>query len=463
MDRLRMLVAFLGIIAVLAMGLEIQFFSDETSFMGSIRSRGSKMLASSRKGNERPTHDTSESPNTMSAMTNSSGEGGTDDVANRGANSTDSKPTLVFFAGPGKTGTTFLQSALSLSSWKTDPILLKDNLTYWGTAPGYADRKFLHHKKEIFRQDSGNGKWSKDFLDHLQQFKGTNGLLIYEWFNPTPNLTRSLKELLDPHWNVQIVISYRTFHEWALSYYNQISKEFIRDASEWPEEGGFDLLPFSVLFAGDLSDVQLPFYMERIATAISKRVHIAANRMRSFSSDFNVIDVMPIQVLQGPKNATGGNGKIVDPMLEYMFCHPGFLRVPTAHTCDAVRAGEFDTGVKSANPSMNLDPDLLAVAAHKRGMVVSNITRPMLRDKISSFLASSNVVLDTVCPSQEKLAFFEKVSWDMEVHMFPNLPDEEGRRASHMRGFQKKADAGAYCDMDIDATLQKPWLEELLK
>lgn len=182
------------------------------------------------------------------------------------------------------------------------------------------------------------------------------------------------------------------------------------------------------------------------------RTHFTARVKRDYEVHFDNVGLIPLH--QVTPTRTLENGKQVNGLLEYIFCQPDYLRVPTPHICRAVRNGDFDNGPIRLNPSANLDYDVLALAVHERSLVPSNSIRPWLRKRVTAYHQRKlkNREYPRVCMPQDKILRLEQLSLEMEEQLLS--PISANRRKEHQVACRNLVDEHAYCLVDVNATLQ---------
>jgi len=286
------------------------------------------------------------------------------------------KPTFVMLVGPGKTGSTFLQSTLCRNRNNTVPILDQDNLMYIGTCPHrpcggnvHVPSFICHNEASVFNISRAKSHHRLSRLDsdmiwftrHAMESK-SNAMIVYEGLHGAPpEIMEALVALLLPDWNVQILIAYRPLHQWLISLFNQKMKPryFNPKFGLWPNTR-----------KGNIVGVEIhpPFAVVTEAMDYKKRrghpVAIAAERFSEYFGPFriSIIDQMNFQT---SPHATG------NASLQHLFC-----ATLTPHTSIAAQSGELERGKKAAeNPSVPLDYDRIATAAYKRGLILHTVKR----------------------------------------------------------------------------------------
>jgi len=183
----------------------------------------------------------------------------------------------------------------------------------------------------------------------------------------------ALTAFLLPHWDVHVVVAYRPLYDWLPSKYNSVNKpERNRAGRVWPNMKhpdyshviGAPILPFDLDnrsgFSDFVADLEIK-YQQHPAQIVRD------NYARRVGADH--VHIMPLHLLQSQ-----GKG---DPMLQYLFCDliPSIIKFRQQNlvdevqiqTCQQVLKGTMDHDEK-ANPSVELNYDLLAVEAYNQGL-----------------------------------------------------------------------------------------------
>ena len=159
------------------------------------------------------------------------------------------KPTFVLHVGLPKTGTTFLQCTLSAHANVTVPILMMNQYEFVGVGPYTSERnnpchqteyddQFLRMSKSAVFDQERDWIIHTDFRRRVRELheRGNHGILIFEYaFRYKDEHLEKLANLLNPWFNVEVVIAYRPYFMWLPSMYNQVSKAGLT-SSYWPDQ-----------------------------------------------------------------------------------------------------------------------------------------------------------------------------------------------------------------------------------
>lgn len=374
----------------------------------------------------------------------------------------DSKPTFILHAGPHKTGTTFLQSLLS--RFHKHEALRHDNYTYMGTFAGVPLKSipaygWRHSKHIVFTANvkklgyvfdekvdeiNQNHTFTPAFVRSIEVLKEMNAsiLFIYEGLvHVDHKRLQSLYDLLVPHWNVDVILTYRPFHEFIISYYNQLEKSEIlyHKSSLSRSIAPFDISVEDAMLTGDAVAIRVAeMFPEFVET---KRKHPVQAISGLFEPFFG-----PVSILR-PDNPSPS--RACDPLLDSLLC---FGRSDMPHMCQACQQGEFNDKVPS-NPSFELNYAMLAAAAYHAGMMpnmVGSKAAEKLREHHEITLGRSVKDLPLVCLSQEKLDRLERASMDMEEQVF-------GTRVNVTEFHERfAAMKDRFCSIDTKRALEDP-------
>lgn len=176
------------------------------------------------------------------------------------------KPLFILHIGPPKTGTTTLQCELG-SKYQS---MTQENFYYLGTwypplcglpsnytNDGFSDatRPVLLHCYAAHAKSGCNleHQW-QEFAETLYLHKQHNVIMSDEMFHHHFQLedVKRLAKLLQPHWNVRILFTYRHFYQAVPSMYHQLNDPYaiqpgMANAYEktvWPADGGYKIPSF---------------------------------------------------------------------------------------------------------------------------------------------------------------------------------------------------------------------------
>ena len=137
---------------------------------------------------------------------------------------TDRKYHAILHVGPHKTGTTTLQALMYDSLGKE---LVRDGYLVPPDIPGrFPGRKSMANLAFSLQQNNSSGSeeiW-KAFERYLSQNTSTGILISSEEFDKAAVNISALKSALEPKYHVRVVVVYRRFFEWVVSYYAELYK-----------------------------------------------------------------------------------------------------------------------------------------------------------------------------------------------------------------------------------------------
>lgn len=363
------------------------------------------------------------------------------------ANST--KPTFYLHVGLHKTGTSFLQHTLSDNYKITAPLLLKDNLVYFGTSDLKSKQFVGHGIQSIFSEyiDPSNGYLAlaqrghipelhaesynftdnENFISRIQEIRNETRdvIMVYEVASLfTDHMIEQLKELLLPTWNVKILVVHRFFHEWLFSFHNEVHKLLVEDIHEWTKQ----VMPFDMEHNPELDSRQLFSAFEKT------RIHPARLVQQLYKRHFQNVHVVSLEELKSyqQKNSSG------DALLEYLMCHfiPG-----ATYSCDLARQGVLGSPIR--NEQRDPTFDLIAQEANRQRLVPDIAERldvaHWIKEYLHKFQNQSTVstsIWPHICPSNKTLQRFEHVSAQLDRSLHSNFWTPE-RQRDHHASFEK--------------------------
>jgi len=390
---------------------------------------------------------------------------------------TSTKPTFYLHVGLHKTGTSFLQHALSDNYRKTAPVLLKDNLVYLGTSD-LNNKQFVGHGiQSIFSEhidpsdgylaltqrgripelhdESYNFTDNKNFISRIQELRNDTRdiIMVYEVASLfTDQMIERLKQLLLPTWNVKVLVVHRFFHEWLFSFHNQVHKLLVEDIHEWTKQ----VMPFDMEHNPELDSRQLFSALEK------SRIHPARLVQQVYQRHFQNVHVVSLEELKSyqQKNSPG------DALLEYLMCHfiPG-----ATYSCDLARQGILDSPIR--NEQRDPTFDLIAQKANRQRLVPDDAERLTVAHWIKQYLTEfhnqSTVSTSTwphICPSNKTLQRFEHVSAQLDRSLHSKFWTPERQRDHHASFERLLTKNKMLCYVDAKAVLgQHEALRSMLK
>ena len=414
-----------------------------------------------------------------SADADSAGPTSTDMERNHETSS--AKPILYIHVGPQKTGTSYLQSVLSTPA--CSELLEQDNIVYIGTTLDgkQRDHCLIHNSRSFFPYNSypqfGDliideakakepPKLSQLFQDLLHRTlrdsnRTMNALIVYEYFWTFNNEQQlAFANAVKDDWDVQLIVGYRAFYDYILSWYDQWYKcsDVNPNCMLWPHEvvqppkneRRLAVYPFDVYNRSTFTTL---FFEELIVnqTILPQRSLQMYEKWFPEKSSV-VIDMTNLD------NSTNGN-----PLLVELLCHA----IPSArNSCAAAQQGIL--GQKGmSNPSVSLDADIFQTLAYEKQLFAfqsnnSTTDIPTRRDvvhKIQSFMDSSHTEYPRACVSNQTYhtlldygAAAESKFWSSK--WAPPSPAREWRDDVFRQDFSDFA-REHYCFVDFDKVLDR--------
>lgn len=409
------------------------------------------------------------------------------------------KPVFVLHVGLPKTGTSFLQCSMSdmylykQSTWK------KDNFVYLGTygcvepdaIPPFAQmhdgyvvynggaqvRSFFYDPEidENVTELELNPKFAAS-VEYLATLN-TNIVFIFEPLSQfRPYQIEQLRRLIEPHWEIQVIVTYRRLYEWLPSMYNQLEKTK-QHVTEWPLNGtGLGVIyPFTLY----LTDFETDMYFENTQgeeiNDLSVHVDLMSTIIPKYFAQFLKFQKHPAElVMEAYKRYLTDNVAIVnlhtlpqatrkgvDPLLDMLFCGD-LLLSKTPDICRELRRGGFDdtftVDAGAFNRAIPLDYDMLAMAAYLKGLVPASMARQNVTERIHAYyedvLKRKTTDLPRKCLTSQTLFELEELSRKTEQRLFPL----EDTNASHHEGFIARS--ASFCHVDTNLALNDTiWID----
>jgi hypothetical protein len=353
------------------------------------------------------------------------------------------KPLIVIHGGPPKTGTTYLQSMLSMSpNLPAIKMLEKDNYSYLGkcfSVERTITFENCFHPQTTLSDDPIHYMNSlKDPLEKMEQ-EWKNGLIIAE------GIINDLDMML-PHLNsfdVQFVVTYRRLFEHLPSDYCQHMKILFNDP-EWDANMKSGPVPFDYFDEEDLHTLALQNWARGFqALAYGNGLHDSQKHLKR-AEDLNVTSVAMMDTHAKHENSTGND------LTVELFCSgvvPGL-----EHTCAAAKENKLDPELVEGNKGVKIDIFMLAYQAYKRGIIKSKPDMKIVKIiewSRESWSVTSKQYKQT-CMSDEKLEKLHGLSWKHEHQLYPDRKEDDHRAA-----FEKFKAKGKFCTLDIDAFFEE--------
>ena len=293
----------------------------------------------------------------------------------------ESRPRFVLHIGPHKTGTSSLQCQLN-----TLKSFLGQNSTvdyigriYGDCLPKEDVRTFRNSIVDTRRLvscldrheiDGYRCNETKDWNHFVQILlrlaeKHQSVILSDEAFarlRVSPSNMKLLHSTLTSVFDVRLIVVYRRFWEWILSIHNEDFKPLARRHrySVWPDQGGLPLQTFPDFYrrlrnSSSLNSEGIPVDTRYFFTAYRQGKHPAEYLRDLFREHFD--DIIMLNV----------HDELYDSLLE-LFLNKSFPEY-TFPFEDIGRILQSQPESAKKNPSINLNFDIMAVAAYEKGLI----------------------------------------------------------------------------------------------
>jgi hypothetical protein len=386
------------------------------------------------------------------------------------------KPKFVFNIGPMKTGSTTLQNY-----GVSDRIVLRQNGYVW-PAEMYSmiyasitpSTKCMLQSQSQSQLDSEEYDESANEIDHnkecpsfnqdridklaifLKRNEHMHTYLCDEMFGVMPDnqhVWKSLEFMKETH-EVELVVTYRRYFEWWVSFYIQAFKygneeELI--TSQWPDVKLIDtspndrytnhVIPHQRYF--DLMQFdETSIFMRRWGIKHGQKHPTQAQKDR-FEPHFAGVKVFNYHLDK-------------DNLVASFYCH----MMPEATKACAARTR---VGTKAhLNSAVNLNYDILAVAAYEQGLIQTEIpgnTRNQMagaaQHRQEKMLHKSGTMdFPMVCMSEVQLQQLLEMSLKFEQDVVPDWANEPGREDEHRAAFRSYVDEKKFCNIDANEVLK---------
>jgi hypothetical protein len=348
------------------------------------------------------------------------------------------KPRLYLHVGPQKTGSSTIQSALDKMSRSTLKEVDGDNLFY----------KHINPESGDFDCDIGfYGQFinctTSDSLKALisESHKAGHNLLLTDE-NLDGRFVPALRESIDDNdWHVTVIVVYRRIHEWLVSWYNQIEKTTNLDSKGnvlfdqngmpyreehkfWPSQGGLHVPGF-------------PAWYKEFTKYWQPSELVRKHRSIEFYDLYKEVfdDVVVYNMHQE------------GDMLTNFMCE---VISVTPTSCDRIKNNYYP--LKTVNPSVNLDHDILAVQAYEHGLIKKDMARKDAVAAVTSFVKQTNKAIPRKCDANVTSHIR---GWLVESEKIM-LHDTWSSGSEEMLGrvFESYLSKGKLCDIDSEAVLK---------
>jgi hypothetical protein len=298
-------------------------------------------------------------------LLNEKGDDGDDD------DDDDGRPQLVLHIGPHKTATSTIQCELTFHNEYLDR---EASFVYIGRQYSECLRKrhpskyqvdtrqlisCLDRHDVVKRPCNKRTEWQRfEALLETIAKKNKNVIISDEAFSRMRTSRENmelLEETLSKHFRVKVVVVYRRYYEWLHSMYNEKYKPLFRRRKyqEWPDHHGVEIRPFVDYYRRALQYQGIGDYQLKAEKA---NLHPAEWLWQLWTPFFSNVVVL---------NMHNEEGTLMTNFIKQVL--PG--------TKDATRYMQQHQAPSKTNPSLNLNHDMLAVAAYQQGLVRKKLKR----------------------------------------------------------------------------------------
>jgi hypothetical protein len=353
------------------------------------------------------------------------------------------KEHLVLHVGPQKTGSTTLQTAWYMPKGLSK-VLKRDNYRYAFINPhlGYFNCKITDYGG----YDDCEPSAMLRTLVRSAKESGQNLLLSDE--NLDAKFIRPLNLCIDrKHWHVTVIVVYRRIHEWLVSWYNQINKTTNRDVHGnilfddygvpyrmdhkwWPDQGGSEIPSFSAWYKS---------FTEHFDRSDLVSRHRSIELVKAYKPVFDKVVV---------HNMHQEGDLVTNFMCESL---PG-----ATNCCNKLKKGALQ--IPRENASIDLDHDIIAVGARKRGLLQKRSSRREVHDAVSRFVQRTGKAIPRKC-DHEMIEEIRGWLLGSEKEMLSDSWTEQNTSELESN-FDTYVAKGKLCDVDLSRLFEDiAWLE----
>ena len=373
-------------------------------------------------------------------------------------NPTNSKPWFVLHVGPGKTGTSHLQTYMFKS--RIVSLLHKD---HYSLIPDNLIR--MNGNWKLRKPDTKQFDLIDEFVEIVKEYREIPSQNVFGSSEGLDTITSEMCEVWkrvfmeEQDWNLKVVVSYRRFHNLIPSTYNQLYKRVrvsreprIRNTHEdWPGINGDYRIPsFHEYFLDTFSD----FYPKEKDKSVYERIF---KNWENCSDELEIFDMYESKVMLD-------DGRVVDGSNEIALNFICSSLKGVNHTCSEL----FQNKRRKLrdNVSVNLDYDILAVHAYENNLISEDLNRHKVVQAIQSHVKKENITLAQKCPSQDVLDYLYE--WSLEVEQWikkrTKFSNGENLSPSQLSAFnadwEKMLATEVLCTVDCDKLIKEAkWME----
>ena len=382
---------------------------------------------------------------------------------NNDHNNKNTKPQLYLHMGPHKTGSTTIQKfvdANSKTSFRDDGYLQRTVGSVGGTndGPDKAWIRIVSCLKENRSKNCPNNPvdWDRKLniifdrsSENMNIFLSNEELAHVDI--ETNTYWHKLITFLQQQYHIHIILIYRRYHDWILSYYNQHYKYY----------GPFGWRMNVFVSDGGIAIQSFPSYWNQTLQGSIDGDRFNTINQWDYTTNLPQHDCL---VVKRKLQKQGLHVIVVNlhsgSLLPDLFCDT----IPNmSNTCDASKKAinfRSNTGVEY------FDADMIAVAAHEAGLIPKynihnnnnkTIARRSAIKKLSGYIRKRmkkrhghNYTLPLVCLTKEQQDLLYTISYHAERELMPSL------LPSFNESFDKAIQENKFCNVDTTQVLQDP-------
>lgn len=348
----------------------------------------------------------------------------------------DDRPRFVLHIGPPKTGTTDIQT--KTYKWDFRKLIRQDHfvvlLKNQIFGPEFYGTDFYKEAKST-SSSTASYSFPDNFLKvvNQQQQKGENVFGSSEYLlDLKPAMCDLWKKHILPNFHLEVVMVYRRLHSYLPSLWNQHFKFYRGQNGNPVHKGHYD-------WPGIRGDVRIQTFEEWFLQGFYSRTNKSHAVQKGYEAWKDCSHDISMVSLHQPGD-----------LLTNFVCQA----LQANHTCQALRKKHRRRRMK-ANPSMDLNFDILAVAVHEQGLIGSGWKRPQVIQKIQGFMNKTRQ-LPLQCPNATILDSLYQWSWKSEVWAFDFMKGSDLSQAAFDEDWNKSIQANTFCAVNVTAVLEQP-------
>lgn len=266
--------------------------------------------------------------------------------------------------------------------------------------------------------------------------------------------------------SVEVVLTYRRYHEWILSYYNNMfrPREYNQYTKAWPGQYREVKTPLGTI--EKVGGVFIPTFEEYMENP-SKYEHLQNHdyfcdvhshplecTKRHFEPHFDTISVFNLH----ERTEEDGNN-----VLSNFVCN--FMSNAT-NACGVIRDTE-DKNVTIRNEAIDMDAQLIADFVYQKGLIKDDMLLTTKRGEITNLIESvywdeeeGEVENDVNCLNSLDLKMLHKRSLRAEKRLFPEFYDSPHGKTELNASFERYNEEDLYCSLDIESVFEGDYTQK---